>query len=249
MEALKNKKFPRYITRIIDNYLRDGNIMYKTNKGRIKVEEVHAGVPQGSVLGPLFWNIAFDSVLGITLLEEGKIIAYADDTLILVKARDIQTAIHRSNVAAAMNRIENLGLKVATEKSEVILFQRSRKKIPKGLEVRVGEGWVTIRDTLKYLGVILDKNLTFRQHFMYVADKAKKVMSALWRIMPNLRGPGEPRRQLYAKILHSVTQPRYGMTSLRPIRHLRDQLEEYKGQLHCVPSADIRRCHTRLRCY
>lgn len=124
---------------------------------------MHAGVPQGSVLGPIFWNVAYDSVLGITLPIEGKVIAYADDTLIMVKSKDIQTAIYKSNVAVAavMNRIGNLGLKVASEKSEAISFRKSRKKLPEGLEVRVGEGWVTIKDTMKYLGVILDKNLSF----------------------------------------------------------------------------------------
>lgn len=42
-----------------------------------------AGVPQGSVLGPTLWNIAYDSVLQLGSDYGCQTICYADDTLVL----------------------------------------------------------------------------------------------------------------------------------------------------------------------
>lgn len=57
---------------------------------------------------------------------------------------------------------------------------------------------------MKYLGVILDSFWNFREHFGYVGTKALKVTRALSRFMPNLRGPGERKRHLYASVITSV---------------------------------------------
>lgn len=107
IEAMRKKKFPRYLVRIISSYLKDRFIRYKNCEGRICDRRVMAGVPQGSVLGPVLWNIAFDIVLETRLLYDGRTIAYADDTLLLVKARDHNTALQRANVgiAAVVNKI------------------------------------------------------------------------------------------------------------------------------------------------
>jgi len=57
---------------------------------------------------------------------------------------------------------------------------------------------------MKYLGVLLDCKLNFKQHFKYIDEKVGKVTRALGRLMPNLRGPSEKKRRLYAGIIASV---------------------------------------------
>jgi hypothetical protein len=42
------------------------------------------GVPQGSVLGPLLWDIAYDTVLRVLMSPNSALTCYADNTLVLV---------------------------------------------------------------------------------------------------------------------------------------------------------------------
>lgn len=63
---------------------------------------------------------------------------------------------------------------------------------------------IPVSNKVKYLGLILDSRLSFEPHFVYVESKVSKVMRALGRLMPNLRGPGENKRKLYAYTLMSI---------------------------------------------
>lgn len=206
IRVMREKKFPNYLIRIINSYLSDRNISFKTCDGQIRTKEVYAGVPQGSVLGPLLWNIVYDYVLKVRLLDECDIVAYADDTLVLVRARDAISATHRTNICVAMvmSRIEELGLQVATNKTEAIVFKSGRKKRRERWDIRVGHDFVEVKDSLKYLGVMFDTGLNFKGHFRYIEEKAGKVTRALWRLMPNLRGPGEAKRRLYVRTIEAV---------------------------------------------
>lgn len=40
-------------------------------------------VPQGSVLGPLLWDVTFDEILQVSLPRGCDIVCYADDTLVI----------------------------------------------------------------------------------------------------------------------------------------------------------------------
>lgn len=57
---------------------------------------------------------------------------------------------------------------------------------------------------IKYLGVNLDKNLSFVPHILRVANKAKRLVAALSRLMPNIGGPRSCKRRLLGSVVHST---------------------------------------------
>jgi len=204
LDAMEQKRIPCYLRRIVASYLSYKSITYKNNKGRMVEREVLAGVPQGSVLGPLLWNIAFDSVLQLRTESGCHTVCYADDTLIISTSDRLFDAIVKANIqiARVTRQIKKLGLKVAEAKTEAVLF--CKKKPVLMPMVRVGSASIQVTDSMKYLGVMVDGSWNFRAHFRYVENKASKVVRALSRLMPNLRGPGERKRHLYATVFTSV---------------------------------------------
>ncbi|KAL6417767.1 hypothetical protein ACFW04_012545 [Cataglyphis niger] len=120
-------------------------------------------------------------------------------------ADTISTAVARSNiqVARVLNRIRRLGLQVSLEKTEAIVFY-GKNKPPRIVRLNVDGKDIEAKPTLKYLGIMLDGRLNFRPHFEYVENKIAKVNRALGRLMPNLRGPNESKRKLYAQVVLSI---------------------------------------------
>lgn len=92
--------------------------------------EVQKGVPQGSVLGPLIWIMVYDKVLGIKKEPGCEVIGYADDTMITSTATTYEEAKLRTCMQAerTIHTIRKLGLKVAVEKTEVMVFQGKKRE-------------------------------------------------------------------------------------------------------------------------
>lgn len=203
--ALSRKNFPQYLQSIIDAYLSDRSVEYIDREGVNVTRRMVAGVPQGSVLGPVLWNIGYDSVLQEGSVPGFRIECYADDILVLAAAEDVNTAVARANmqVGIVVNRIERLGLTVATHKTEAVCFP-GRERLDRTLWLQVGNERMTVGRVMKYLGVMLDSRMSFRDHLGYVEQKVGAVTRVLDRLMPNLRGLGERKRRLYADVIRSV---------------------------------------------
>lgn len=117
----------------------------------------------------------------------------------------VDTAVRRANlqVARTLDRIDCIGIRVASRKTEAVLLSR-RRGVRSYPDIRVDRDVIQTKKCMKYLGVIIDEWLNFNEHFVQVAEKASKVIRALCRLMLNLRGPGEARRRLYANVVLSV---------------------------------------------
>ena len=70
-----------YIRRIVMDYLNERTLVFEDAEYKMSM-----GVPQGSVLVPILWNLAYDGILRIPFLNGVSLTAYADDVLVIVKA-------------------------------------------------------------------------------------------------------------------------------------------------------------------
>lgn len=206
-EALYDRKFPRYLRRIIYSYLSNRYIEYITQENTKERMEVQAGVPQGSVIGPYLWILTYDTVLRVTKEPGTDVYCYADDTIILASAENFDNARTKACIVTerVLHRIRNLGLKVAIHKTEVGIFcTRRGLRPPPDASIIIDGKEIPVKTEIKYLGIILDCRLSYAAHFKYVEEKATKISRALCRLMPNLRGPHETKRRLYAYVIQSV---------------------------------------------
>lgn len=75
-------------------------------------------VSQGSVLGPLFWNTAFDEVFRLPLLGGTITIGFADDMLVVAERDTVDEAEDRANtvLTSVSGCILGLGLELSVEK-------------------------------------------------------------------------------------------------------------------------------------
>lgn len=163
------------------------------------------GVPQGSVLGPLLWNLSYNSVLKDVRVPGCRVIGYADDILIIGTGRTVDLIRSRTNqaIVRVMRRLDVLGLTVAPEKTEAVLF-RGKSRPDLNPVIRLRGTYIRMPPSMKYLGIMLDSRMNFSAHFKYAQEKMNKVTRALCRLMLNLGGPMEYKRRLYANVLASV---------------------------------------------
>ena len=136
------------------------------------------GVPQGSVLGPVLFNIYVRSLP--SLVEKYGFLPsmYADDTNARLKF-SLKFQYHNINVkvpqlvAQISKWMGEHFLKINPDKTEVILFcPPSAKSIPTIQGVFIGDTCIRFSETVKLLGVVLDTHLTFDSHVNKVVSES-----------------------------------------------------------------------------
>lgn len=141
-------------------------------------KRVMRGTPQGGVLSPLLWLVVVDEILGKLEKDGFKVIAYADDIVVLVPGKFISTVSERLELA--LQRLERWshknGLGVNPSKTKLVLFTRKRA-IPDFRPPTLGGRSLSLSNEARYLGIILDSKLNWRSN---IEERARKASVALY---------------------------------------------------------------------
>ncbi|GBO33469.1 putative RNA-directed DNA polymerase from transposon X-element [Araneus ventricosus] len=150
-------------------YLRGRRFAVRVGSNLSSERAIAAGVVQGSKVGPKLFNIYVNDILSPRNCQT-RLCLFADDTAVMSTGAS-------NNITDELNSyLDLLGkwviswkIKVNTEKCQAVYFSR-RRNIPDSLKLyRRAIPW---RDSTKYLGVILDKRLTFKQHITNTRQKS-----------------------------------------------------------------------------
>ncbi|KAH1021334.1 hypothetical protein HUJ04_010863 [Dendroctonus ponderosae] len=134
-------------------------------------------------------------IINTELGEAVHLVAYADDLAVIVTAKTKETIIAKSNRATGiiMDKLKNMGIELATHKTEAILLACPRKV--KDVTFEIGSNTITTSKYAKYLGIYLDRNIRMT-HVNLTVEKAKKMSSLLYRIMPRIGGPNARNKRI-----------------------------------------------------
>jgi len=182
LHSLKELSCHRNMYKLSKGYFSHRIAVMTTNNVSIK-RRVTKGCPQVSCCGTSFWNMLYNFLLNVDLTSHLKVIAFADDLMILTRGKTVAEAENYMNleVRKILEWAINNKLKFIENKSKVMLMSRRRRREKKEIEIYVNNKILKQVNSLKYLGIIFDSKLTFRYHINYIEEKRSKLIFSLSR--------------------------------------------------------------------
>ena len=147
--------------------------------------DLYQGVPQGTILGPLLFNLYVNSTQS-AIQEPYELVQYADDTFPMNVCNEcLKTAVSQleTNAANLVDYFEWHRLNLNESKTDFIVFcKRSKNNSTKNLTFRVRNHMTKHSSFVKYLGIYLDQKLTYEYEVKNILKKMVYGIKTLYSV-------------------------------------------------------------------
>ena len=160
----------------------------KRRKQNVKINNIFSafqvllsGVPQGSILGPILFNIFMNDLF--LWLEEASLHNFADDNTLSAFANSITELIHilERESDIAIKWFKENGMSVNPEKFHGIIINRCGR-YPDLYEMNISGSVINTEKIVTLLGIDIDYKLTFNKHIGTLCNKSAGQLNAISRM-------------------------------------------------------------------
>jgi hypothetical protein len=176
----------RKIMNLLNNMLASRYIRVSLG-GRIsRIKVLNNGLPQGSVLAPVLFNLYVHDIPQTDSL----LFQYADDIALLAGSKDLDTGARtlERDLEKLSTYFRNWRLKPNPNKTEVTTFHLNNRQSNSKINVHFEGVLLNHTDHPKYLGVTLDRTLTFKRHIDSLCGKLKSRNNVIQKLAGSLWG-------------------------------------------------------------
>lgn len=161
---------------------------------------ITCGVPQGSILGPLLFLLYINDLVNCSKLL--KFIMFADDTNLFYSHKNLNDLVDIVNQelirVSLWLKVNKLSLNI--KKTHFIIFHFKQKKITSPVLIHIDDNILEQVKTTKFLGVIINENLTWSDHVEVITNKCSKNLGIIRKISRSV--PNEILLTLYNTLIY-----------------------------------------------
>jgi hypothetical protein len=166
---------------LICDYLTNRSQFVNYNHTTSNESFINCGVPQGSILGPILFLLYINDIYLVSPSTFS--ILFADDSNFFMQGKDISSLTYNFNTELINLKkwTDANKLSLNIEKTHSMLFSPIKRHSPPILNVKIDNQVITEVKTTKFLGFIIDNNLTWQAHAKYISKKIAKGIGIICR--------------------------------------------------------------------
>ena len=163
---------------LIENYLTSRNQFVTFNNTSSSTKPINIGLPQGSILGPLLFLIYINNLPNVINSTPR---LFADDTCLILRQLSLL-----SLEKACLDELIQLKdwcdankIQINLNKSCILHLPPKQNTPPLTFQIPYDNSFIVNSICCKYLGILIDNKLNFKQHIQLVESKIAKLVGIL----------------------------------------------------------------------
>lgn len=220
---LMKLNFPNHIIKLLHSYLTGRNFNVKINNSLSDNYSTHAGVPQGTVLGPKIFTMYMHD---LPKFQKTNMAIYADDTAIYSHSFSAEVAARQLQIHLKIleNYYDLWRIKINPQKTELITFTRKYTNNTIYSPIKINDQLIQQKKCVKYLGVQLDSRLNFNSHIKLTTQRAYGALKTMYPLLKNNNGvTARNKKLIYTGLIRPIltyAAPIWGGASQRSLKCL-----------------------------
>lgn len=172
---------PNYLIKLVASFLENRSFAVSSENAISNIKHIRAGVPQGSPLSPMLYNIYTHDIPKDRYTQ---LYLFADDTAITSTSKQPRLIVMRlqRHIAKLEEWLSTWKIHLNPSKTKAIYFSKSNVSRPESM-LRVNRVEVNWCQEVKYLGLIFDQRLNWRRNSL---NRVRLALNQLNSIYPLL---------------------------------------------------------------
>jgi len=199
LKKLEHYGINRICIQWVQSYITNRQHYSSWNENNSPTCSLNIGVPQGSILGPLLFLIYINDIVNSS--QALTFVLFADDTTVYTSHKYIDTAINSMN-----NELQRVAkwfdankLSLNVSKTQTMLLSRKKKLTP-SISVSIKDQEIARVAKTKFLGVVVDEHLTWKDHIALISNKISKSCGIIFQIRNSLTDSA--KKLIYNSLIH-----------------------------------------------